>query len=145
MIGGRAEAHRLPIEEDAEYLRMVRLLNVGVFVGGVALFSLDLALNFSHTITVGEAYIITPGVVILLMLSLYLYDSATRSPWKGFLRVDSEFRKSSLMVFGTCLVALGGGLALSSVGGNLTTVTVDMGGGTAVLGAGLYTAWRYRW
>jgi hypothetical protein len=135
----------LPIEEDAEYLRLVRLLNIGILAGGVALLALDLGLNFSHTITVGEAYIITPGVVVLLTLSLYLYDSATRSPWKGLLRVDSEFRKSTLMVFGACLVVMGGGLVLSSFGGDLTTVTTDMGAGTTILCVGLYIAWRYRW
>ena len=130
----------MPIEEDAEYLRELGIIKRATFSGGALLLALDLLLNYLGPISVWEAATLTPTVIILLMLSLFIHDSATASPWMGHFRVESEFRKSSLMVFGACLVALGGGLALSSFGGDGTRVTIDMGGGTAVLVTGLYIA-----
>jgi len=135
----------MTIEEDAEYLRELGIMKRATFYGGIVLLFFDLVLNYLGSINVGEVYVLTPAVIILLMLSLYFHDSATRSPWRGRLRVDSEFRKSSLIVIGALLVTLGGGLAISSFGGGVARVTIDMGGGTAILSIGLYIVWRYRW
>jgi len=133
------------IKEDEEYLRELGILKRVTFAGGVTVLVLEVLLDYLGLISVWEAAVLTPAVIIFLMLSIFLHDSATRSPWRGHLRVESEFRKSSLIVLGAILVALGGGLVVSSFGGGVTRVTIDTGLGTGTLGTGLYVAWRYRW
>jgi len=59
-------------------------------------------------------------VIILLLLSLFLHDSATSTPWEGHFRVEGELGRSILMVFGALLV---------TIGGDPARVTIDMGGG----------------
>ena len=133
------------IKEDEEYLRELGILKRVTFAGGVAVLTLETLLDYLGSISVWEAALLTPTVIIFLTLSIFLHDSATRSPWRGHLRVESEFRKSSLIVLGAVLIALGGGLVVSSFGGGVTRVTIDMGLGTGTLSVGLYVAWRYRW
>ena len=139
------EMNDTPIERDPEFLRELGLMKKATFTAGVAALALELFLNFFDAASVWDAAILTPAWVVLLLLSLFIHDSATSSPWKGRLRVESEFRKSLLMVFGALLATLGGGMALGSLGGGVLRVTIDMGGGTALVGTGLYVASRYRW
>jgi len=135
----------MPTDRSPEFLHELRLMKWVTLAAGVTTLAFDLALNYMGAASVWEAAILTPGAVILLMLSLVLHDSATSSPWAGHFRVESEFRRAFLMVFGAVLVTIGGGFALGSFGGDVSRVTVDMGGGTTLVVTGLYIALRYRW
>ena len=134
-----------PIERDEEFLRELRLLKLATFAAGAATLAFDLLLNYMGKASIATAALLTPAAIVFLMLSIFFHDSATSTPWEGRFRVESEFRRSSLMVFGAILVTIGGGFAISSFGGDVARVTIDMGVGTALIGTGLYVAWRYRW
>ncbi len=97
-------------------------------------------------LSIGEAFVMTPLVPFLLTSVLVVDHEVGRDerPWKRR-RVRSDFTKSLLVLVGGILLTAGVAAFLAAISADLDRVIFDIGGGSSLICAGIYTVKRFAW
>lgn len=97
-------------------------------------------------LSIGEAFVMTPLVPFLLTFVLVVDHEIEwdERSWRRR-RVRSDFTKSLLMLLGGILVMAGVAAFLAAISADLDRVLFDIGGGSSLICAGIYTVKRFAW
>jgi hypothetical protein len=117
------------------------LLFAASLIGGA-----EATVYYYHTLQIWESYLLTPLVPILITISLFIdYEVQwLEEPWIRR-KIQDEFRKSSMLLSGGVMTAIGLAVFMSSISTELPRVTVDVATGSTLICAGLYVVKRFSW
>ena len=129
-----------------EVKRRARRLEEALSAAAAVIVGTEAAAYLFGALSIGEAFVTTPLVPFLLTFVLVVDQEigwGERSSKRR--RVRSDFKKSLLMLVGGMLVMAGVAASISAISADLDRVIFDIGSGSSLICAGIYTVKRFAW
>ncbi len=129
-----------------EVKRRARRLEEALSAAAAVIGGTEAAAYLLGALSIGEAFVMTPLVPFLLTFVLVVDHEIEwdERSWRRR-RVRSDFTKSLLMLLGGILVMAGVAAFLAAISADLDRVLFDIGGGSSLICAGIYTVKRFAW